>query len=237
MIKSRIASLLFLLCLIVPSLQQKASGATVSISIGMGIVVSNGNTKVGTDALFQLIDLGIDKVFNPVVEGNWTGGDDEVIDVTFSNLDGWTTTAAFDLANGVGTAGEFTRVFTLTLNTAVYSGQSIGIRWFPTVRAQDYSATVPAAGLTFGQFTRQSSPLYGGNAWIVPNEGDLVSFDPLVTQSYDAANGLDPNSLGFASSSIAAIPEPNTAGLVLTGYLLLFRFWRCRVRHSTVGNV
>ena len=209
----------------------------MSISIGMGFVVGDDGNKIKTDALFQLIDLGADKAFNPIVEGNWTGGDDKVVNAAFSNTDGWTSTAAFDLANGAGAAGEFTRVFTLTLDTAVYSGQAIGIRWFPTVRAQDYPVTAPAAGLPFGQFTRQASPLYGGTAWIIPNPGNLVSFDPIVTQSYDSVNGLDPNSLGFSSSRVAVVPEPGAASLMLTGYSLAVGFCRSRRRHSMVEQV
>lgn len=193
--------------------------ATITFSVGMGNVTDMNGTKIATDALFQLIDLGADGAFNPISEGSWVSGDDSLINVPFTNADGWAGTAAFDLVNGIGNPGEFSRQFTLTLGAAVFPGQKIGIRWFPTLKAADYAVSSVSAGLPYGEFTRQTSPLYGGTAWVIPAAGSLVTFDPMVTGSYDAVNGHDPNASGAASSVV--VPEPEAAMLLIVGLVPL----------------
>ena len=177
-------------------------GGTVTFSIGMGDVLDNQGQKIATTGLFQLVCLGANGVFDPIPPGAWVGGDDTVVGEAFANSDGWISAAAFDLANGTGAPGQFTRQFTFKVGAGIKPGDKLGIRWFPTVTAANSATTAPVAGMPYGQFTRQSSPLYGGSVWVVPAAGGLVSFDPLLTISYDPANGKDPNSAGAASALI-----------------------------------
>ena len=247
-------------------LSVNAGAATVTFSIDMGNVLNAQGQNIATGALFQLVGLGSDGVFNPFVAGSWVGGDDVLINQPFPNLDGWATAAAFDLTDGVGTPGEFTRQFTFTLNSNVFSGEKIGIRWFPTVMATDFGITTTIAGMPYGEFTRQSSssllaalntnasirgkarrastgtisafgspvtsPKYGGSSWVVPSAASLVSFDPMITPSYDSAIGQDPNSTGLASLQV---PEPGSATLAFMGAFLLGRRYRKRNAESCNG--
>lgn len=195
--------------------------ATVTFSVGMGNVLDNFGSNIATTSLFQLVALGANAVFDPIPPGAWVGGDDRVISLPFSNSDGWTSAAAFDLTDGTGTPGQFSRQFTFTLGTSLSTADKLGIRWFPTVAATDSATTTITLGMPYGQFTRQSSVLYGGSAWVVPPAGNLVSFDPMVTTSYDSANGHDPNSAGAASFHVVGVPEPATSGLLASSLLIL----------------
>lgn len=205
------------------------NGATVTFSIGMGDVLNNQGQKVATNSLFQLVKLGNDGQFNQIPAGAWVGGDDTLLSLPFPNSDGWTSSDAFDLTNGIGTAGVFSRQFTFTLGVGLATGDKIGIRWFPTVKATDFATTVTTAGMSYGQFTRQSSPLYGGSTWVVAAAGSLVSFDPMITVGDDPINGLDANSVGTASHAVVVVPE--TSGIV-TGLLCVgVAAWRRKRRY------
>jgi hypothetical protein len=186
----------------------------------MGNVLDHLGSNIATTSLFQLVSLGTNGVFDPISSGSWVGGDDTVVNLSFFNSDGWGTAAAFDLTDGAGAPGEFARQFAFTLGPGLATGDKLGIRWFPTVDAADFATTITTAGMSYGQFTRQSSPLYGGAAWEVPSAGSLVSFDPMVTTSYDPMNGLDLNSAGAASFQVLGVPEPATAGFLVSLLLL-----------------
>ena len=180
----------------------KAAASTVTVSISMAEILDATGNKIPTASMFQLVNLGADGEFNPIPAGTWVGGDDAIVAVTFSNSDGWANGTAFDLTDGTGVAGEFDRCFTFVVGAGVAPGDKLGIRWFPTVTAANYATTTPPAGMPYGQFTRQSSPLYGGAVWVIPAPGNWVSFDPLVTASYDPEQGSDSGALSRASNAI-----------------------------------
>lgn len=208
----------------VGSILGSAKADTVTFSIGMANILNAQGQNISTSALFQLVNLGPDGVFNPIPSGSWVGGDDTLINQTFPSSEGsmgMLSATAFDLTDGTGTAGQFSRSFSFTLTTVVYTGEKIGIRWFPTVAAANYSSTTTTAGMPYGQFTRQASPLYGGTVWIVPSSSSFTSFDPMVTMSYDPTNGLDPNSAG--SPSFSVVPEPRSAVCLGLGALVCIR--------------
>jgi len=204
--------------------------ATVTFSIDMANVLNEQGQNIATTALFQMVGLGTDGIFNPITPGSWVGGDDVVVNEPFSNADGWTTASAFDLTDGVGTPGEFTRQFTFTLNANLFSGEKIGVRWFPTIMAANFGLSSTVAGTLYGQFTRQSSPLYGGSLWVVPTGSSLVSFDPMITPSYDAGIGQDSNATGLASSQV--VPEPGSAALIVGGLICSGLCYRSRSKRA-----
>src|SRR5205085_130714 len=114
--------------------------------------------------------------------------------------------AAFDLAYGADTAGELGRSFTFNTGLLVF-GTKLGIRWFPGLLATQFSSlSGPVFGQAYGQFSRQTAPMWGGTVWVDPADGASVSFDPLVTNSYlnggfanDSMAGGEADSLGVAS--------------------------------------
>ena len=202
------------------SAQNHADGATITFSIGMAYVLDQAAQKLLTNRLFQLVKLGANGVFDPITPGSWVGGDDTLLTQSFANTDGWTSAAAFDITNGTGSDGVFSRQFTFTLGADLNVGDKIGIRWFPTINASDFAITQTTAGLPFGEFTLQATPRYGGTDWVIPAAGSLVSFDPLLTRSYDSINGLDSNTAGQASQVV--VPEPGAFSLMgLAAVLLL----------------
>ena len=202
-----IPSFLLLSGIFVLPLPEMAGAATATITIGMGFILGADGNKAGAETLVQLVNLGANGVFDPIPTGAWVGGDDTVIGESFPNSDGWTLAAAFDLTNGTGTTpGLFSRQFTFALGAGIHSGDKIGIRWFPTLAASGFATLTPASGMPYGQFTRQASTLYGGSLWVVPAAGSFVSFDPMVTASFDPVNGKDPDAAGVASALTGLSP-------------------------------
>ncbi len=198
--RQTLAGLLFL------CLSGLAHAGTVTITVNLGDVLDAYGTKAATTCLFQLVCLGPNGVFDPIPAGAWVGGDDTVLAEAFPNADGWTSAAAFDLADGAGTPGTFTRQFTFEVGSGLQPGDKLGIRWFPTVSAGSYATTTPAAGMAYGEFTRQSAPLHGGANWVVPLAGAFVSFDPMVSVSFDSVHGKDPITAGAASLLVGLSP-------------------------------
>lgn len=197
-----------------------AAADTVSFTILAGKISGpNPGTAINANAMLQLVDLGSDGVFNPISEGGWVGGDDTVITAPFApngqNSDGWLSAGSFDLSDGAGVAGEINRIFSFLLGEDIQTGDKVGIRWFPTLTANnDYASSTPILGTPYGQFTRQAAPRHGGSLWQIPTGGALVSFDRYLTSDYTATN---PDALELGSATFAVIPEPATVALTLLG--------------------
>ena len=204
------------------------ASATIVINItARQLSADSGATVPLVDGtLIQLLNLGPDGIFNRVDlnDGNvaglaqWVSGDDSLISATLLNAtDAFTTAAAFDMIMGAdATAGRLSRQFEFATG-AIASGTKLGIRWWPGLQAANFQSITLAPGQAFGEFTRQSTPLYGLDLWVAPADGAQVTFDNLKTTNQ--AGGLDALSLGRAgqqgnlSDSLTVIPEPAAIGL------------------------
>jgi hypothetical protein len=216
------------------------SHADIIINLTAKTLADGDGVPLSPNAMIQLINLGPDGIFNPISlsDGSttglayWVSGDDSVVDIPFYRDNGtpgdFPSTAAFDLFDGPGTPGTLSRQM-------FFDGQflpkdtKLGIRWFPYIDAADFPDVtlpppLPLGGLPYGQFTRQSDPLYSefnGEIWVVPIDGASIFFDPLIT--VDHGVGEDPIAAGMA-----AIPEPASATLALLGAATFFHLRRRR---------
>lgn len=212
------------LLLAAAALPLAARADTISFTILAGEV--SGTTPgeaIDPDTMLQLIDLGPDGIFNPIPEGSWVGGDDTIVTAPFAtgeqNVDGWLSAGSFDLSDGVGASGEINRIFQFMLGEDVNVGDRIGIRWFPTIAANNnYISLAPTGGVPYGQFTRQASPRHGGSLWRIPAAGAFVGFDAFLTSDYTPSN---PDAPELGSALFAVIPEPSTAVLAVTALAAL----------------
>ena len=213
------------------SVVTSSSHASITMNLGAGVFFkANGTTPVDEGTLFQLIDLGPNGVFDPIdlrdgnisQLGQWVSGDDKLITATYQSTPDYASLAAFDLGSGNSPhfgAGQMDRQIKFDGLTELLTGTHFGIRWFPTLTADDYyhlGSITLLGGEPYGQFTRQSNPLNNGSLWIVPND-PTFSFgpDPLGTPGF---GGADPDSAGKAGLTVISnVPEPATAGLALLG--------------------
>ncbi len=171
----------------------------------------DGSALLAPGRLVQLVNLGPNGVFDAVPAGAWVGGDDRLVTFSFGSTE-WPSAAGFDFAEtdpgSPDDPGVLQRSLVFNTGSLLASGTAIGIRWFEGFAASDYyNGALPAAGAFYGEFTR-AMPVNGGEAWVFPADGNVVTLDPLLTLS---AGGADSNSAGFASRQvITAVPEAST---------------------------
>lgn len=191
---------------------------------------AQGN-PVDNGSLFQLVNLGSNRVFDAIAPGSWVGGDDRVIDLDFN--DDFPSAAAFDISGSEPLEPGFLgRNFVIEETPGVAQpGDAVGLRWFPDMTPGDYySGNVPLAGSAYGEVTvvTPSDPInYTGWVLPVPDLGNLgVIFDSAISPSFVDTNpefGFQP-SPGFSGSAdltVAAIPEPAAASVFVLFMALL----------------
>ncbi len=196
--------------------------ASIVINIFAGELRDNAGALVPNGTLLQLVNLGLDGVFNPIdlQDGTttsltqWVSGDDSLINIPFGS--DFSSAAAFDLSQGADQSnGILDRVFQFSTG-ALPASTKFGLRWFPGLLAQNFASTILTSANNYGQFTRQGilpgQGPHGGDAWVAPADGANITVDALATASL---SGSDPNTAG--RSSVAPVPEPTSAFLVAVG--------------------
>lgn len=183
--------------------------ATVLINIGADqLTGSDGITPLADNALVLLIANGLDHSFSMPTASTYFSGDDVLIQAI-----------AIDQSQ-LSHAGSFFTAVTATLNSALTSGQSIKINWFPSKTIATMGAA-PGSNVFYGEYLGDGSP-----DWIIP--GDAGSISPsLLTIS---GGGALANGVGQASLNTSPIPEPSAYALF--GGLAAFGLaaWRRRTR-------
>jgi hypothetical protein len=218
-------SLRLLACAAALGALSSVASASIVISITARQLSADdiGSVPLAAGTLIQLVNIG-DDGFNQIdlSDGNvsqfgqWVSGNDSLITALFVGAtaeDPDFSAAAFDLAPGADSiAGRLGRVFEFELG-AIPVGAKLGIRWFPGLLATDFNTITLATGQKYGQFTRQTNPLYDRELWIAPSDGSTVTFDNLKT--VNQLDGQDPMSAGAATFSV--VPEPAAIGMSLLG--------------------
>ena len=194
--------------------------ASIVINIFAGELRNDAGALTPNGALLQLVNLGLDGVFNPIdlQDGTttsltqWVSGDDSLINIPFGG--DFASAAAFDLSQGADQSnGILDRVFQFSTG-ALPAGTKFGLRWFPGLLAQNFATTTLTGANLYGQFTRQGAgtTLHGGDAWVAPADGANITADAFASASI---GGGDPNTAGRASAT--PVPEPTSAFLVAVG--------------------
>lgn len=197
-----------------------------SIQANVGIFLSSASFKalddislIADNALFQLINLGIDGLANQVVEDSWVGGDDVLIDLAFGSSE-FASSGAFDLWEADGNPGELFRLFDFAITPGVLQeGDLIALRWWPGYTADAFHSTpfTPVIGDRYGE-ARLAVPLNdptNNTSWVVPAESSpLVILDPLISPEVATANSLiaTPDFSGVAEATVAPVPELKVTG-------------------------
>lgn len=162
-------------------------------------------------AVFQLINLGPNGVFDPPEAGSWTGGDDSLIDEVFDTTG--QSAAAFSLGGFSRISpyeGRLLRSFSLPETSDYFAaGDQVGLRWYPGVTIAQFAPEQgPPEGAYYGEVhlgekhSYPDDPAY--SAWTLPSSGTLsVEFDPPVSTDYQVEN---------AESSPALVATPEFTG-------------------------
>jgi len=212
----------FLLIAIVSlSVASSISHATVVLSIAGGRLNDQSGNTIANNRLLQLVNLGADGVFNQInlADGGgsglnqWVSGDDTLLNVALIGSD-FANTNAFDLAVGPDAGdGTLNRTFEYDLAN-LPGGANIGLRWFPSINATNFASGL-VGGERYGQFSRQTGAVWGGDLWDSPAADGFYTLDPLITQHL-GGGGAESNSLGDATQ-IVIVPEPASVLLAAVG--------------------
>jgi len=121
-----------------------------------------------------------------------------------------------------GTAGAFSG-FTgsITPGTGIYSslasGNPLALLWFPTLTAANTQAS---SGNSYGIYTGNGIA-NGSSTWVTPASSSTGYKLYMFTQSAQIATGTNPNSIGNATLTVGAAPEPSRAILAALGLGLI----------------
>ena len=199
--------------LFVLSLAATNSHAGLGLRIDFGEI--RGYAASGTPAgmpvggLMLIIANDGESTFQPAAANEYVTGDNFIV-------------GAFAMADNAGSG--FPNEVTGNLGPYSYSGSGgslaqgdeLALRWFPDLTLTEYNnGQLPAAGDHYGTYSAGSTtPADGGNAWVVPSDtGTTLDLDFYTSDS--GGGGNEAPSAGFASSTIAAVPEPTSFAFML----------------------
>jgi hypothetical protein len=124
---------------------------------------------------------------------------------------------------------ETDNTFQFSLGGNVAQGESLMLRWFPSITLlQEQSGATPLLGTTYGQFEGSSADLYPGDStsipWTIPADGSNSDLYFLTV----ASGGTHAETVALANQTVSAIPEPATTSLLAGAVALGAMIWRRR---------
>lgn len=185
-----------------------ATQASVTIALTIGQLETSSQLGIPDNSLVQLIvDTDGNGFTAPSVNSFVGGSADDVIIDSFG----------INSATAGGVLGDSSTSYDFTLsNYNVASGESILLRWWPTLTT---SAMAPGSGTAYGQ-----SPV--DLDWVLPADGGTANLS-FITQSQ---GGSQANSAGVASSKV--VPEPGTFALTAFGVAAMLAARKSRKRRD-----
>jgi hypothetical protein len=174
---------------------------TIHIDFAFGVLATSNGTPVSDGSLLQIIAVPTTSTFaNPTATDFLGGSSDEYL----------VYSGAFDSSTvAPPVAGTETLGLDIDLATYPIAGDALVIRWYPSLTTSN-----SAPGLTtYGQFGYPNNPssVDSTNTWIAPSGGGSVAFSFLTT----GAGGSYPNSMGNASNTVSAVPEPSNYVVII----------------------
>lgn len=173
---------------------------SIHIDFSLGILATSAGTPVLDNSLVQIIAAPTTSTFaNPTATDFLGGSSDEYI----------VYSGAFDSSTSGGTPGAELFGVNIDLTTYPIAGDALIVRWYPSL-----TTSSSAPGLTtYGQFGYPNNPssVDPSNTWIAPSGGGSVAFSFLTT----SAGGPYPDSMGNASNTVSAVPEPSNYAVII----------------------
>jgi len=179
--------------------------ATVSFQIKAESLNTSAGVAAPTSTLAYLVADTNNNGFGPVSAGSSTtvgsfanGVDDQIL-------------AKFDLST-FATAGVLSTTVT---GITVPVGTPLALYWFPTLTI---SSSTVAGGTSYGTYN-SASAIDGSSAWIAPANGttNYKTFFYTSSASILHTGGTNAATLGNASLTVAAVPEPSRVMLLGLG--------------------
>ena len=207
-----------LLCASMLLLAASPSKATISFLIDGDLLRDSSGTAIGQTSLFLLVSSTTDSIFSSITPdsstaiGSLLNGDDKIL--FRGNLANYGVNGVLSESTG-----------SLTLNTGALtgwtSGDPLALLWFPTLTTG--SGTI-ASGTTYGLYSN-ASVVDGSDAWITPSDPTtnhkLLFYTQAGSELSPGAGASNSASVGNASLTVGAVPEPSRSLLGLIGFGVL----------------
>jgi len=180
-----------------------AAHATITLELDAGHLYTSAGTGISdylpSTALLQLI-VSDNGTFATPSAGSFVGGD-TANEVVLENLQ--FSYAATD---------ETDQTFSFTLPGGFTQGDSLLLRWWPTITLSGTNpSATPVGGSTYGQGIDTSD---GGLAWTLPADGTSDTGLQGLFFLTGSSGGSLTEAAGEASHMVAAVPEPATFSLM-----------------------
>jgi hypothetical protein len=210
--------LIFLLCLFCcATAARSAQSYSDNIDIDAGYLYNATGGYMPVGGLLQLI-ASPTGVFTSPTSSSFVTGNDILVE-----------SFAMNYTNGGGTApraGE-DAIFSAGGSNALQGGEELQLRWFPGLTM---ASTSPGVGATFGAY-RSDNPETGNDSngipWTVPYFGETLTTPDGYGFNTMLAGGSNPESAGYASFTVTAVPEPSAYALA-AWILVGVAAWRAR---------
>lgn len=186
--------------------------AQVTINLNAGVLYSAPGVPLADGRLIQLIVSTSDANFSAPTSTSFVSGDDVVL-FSFA-LDSSTS----------GTAGALTAVLNLSSLGSVpglTAGDALVLRWFDL----NYGASTPTAGVAYGEY-RSTIAIDDSMVWSMLGDFSTIDLN-LLTLAAGSTTHTD-ESVGLASQTVSAIPEPAGAAVLAAVCTLAFIYYRRR---------
>jgi hypothetical protein len=159
---------------------------TITIDFSLGVLSNASGTALADGALVQII-ASADTTFAAPTGTAFVGGGDILV-----------YSVGLDSASGGMAGATVINQGALNLSSTAIAGHNLIARWFPTLTT---SSSAPGYGTAYGQWGFPNDA-----TWVAPAAGGTSSYSFLTT----AASGSNADTLGRASLTTPAIPEPST---------------------------
>jgi hypothetical protein len=183
--------------------------ATVTIDFQVGVLAnSDGSVPIADGMLVQLIAAPTTGGFMAPTPTTFISGSEIML---------WT--GAFD-SSTTGFNGVMDIAPAPISISTLPAGWALMVQWFPTLGS---AAGAPGNSTAYGQYSTIND-----GTWVSPADAAVVTFT-FLTLSGTGGNGTSADSLGFATSTTAPIPEPSTYAAILGAMALGFVAYRRRM--------
>ena len=183
--------------------------ASVNLGIDAGLLANKNGVNIPVGSLVLLIASQGDNLFGAPAAGSYVTGDDIIVGSFAMN---------YIVEPGeMQTSVNYSYTTSGSASSSTFDvGDLLAIRWYPSITfTQFQGGTKPATGDFYGTYSGIGANPDSGIAWTAPVDG--FTYLPGSALNFYTSNtgggGTQTPATGYATTAVAAVPEPSTFAL------------------------